>query len=147
MVENISGPIQYLTFAINDGDYGVETAHVIEIIKMQPITKVPEMPNFIEGLIHLRGQIIGVLDLRKRFDMPAKAYDEQTCIILIAWGEYTLGMIVDAVRETIHIDKACIVPLPNTKLNDSNKFIRNVGNMGEGNVKLLIDVERLLPQD
>jgi len=147
MTENVSDSTQYLTFTINDGDYGVETAYVIEIIKMQPITKVPEMPDFIEGLIHLRDQIIGVLDLRKRLGMPAKAYDEQTCIVVISWGEYILGMIVDAVKETIKIDKTCIVPLPSTTLNYSNDFIRNVGNMGEGNVKLLIDVERLFSQD
>ena len=137
---------QYLTFAIEDEDYGVEIAYVKEIIKMQSITKIPEMPNFIEGIINLRGDLIGVLDVRKRFGKPPKEHDEETCIIVIIYGDYTLGMIVDAVQETAIIPEERIAPPPSAKLSYSNQFIRNIGKVGD-DVKLLVDVERFLAQD
>lgn len=137
---------QYLTFAIEDEDYGVEIAYVKEIIKMTSITKVPEMPDFIEGLINLRGDLIGVLDVRKRFNKPPKEHDEETCIIVVVFGDYTLGMIVDAVQETAIIPEDRISPPPSAKLSYANQFIRNIGKVGE-EVKLLMDVERFLAQD
>ncbi|MCL2386778.1 MAG: chemotaxis protein CheW [Defluviitaleaceae bacterium] len=137
---------QYLTFAIEDEDYGVEIAYVKEIVKMQAITKVPEMPNFIEGIINLRGDLIGVLDVRKRFGKPSKEHDEETCIIVIIYSDYTLGMIVDAVQETAIIPEDRIAPPPSAKLSFANQFIRNIGKVGD-DVKLLLDVERFLAQD
>jgi purine-binding chemotaxis protein CheW len=137
---------QYLTFAIEDEDYGVEIAYVKEIIKMQAITKVPEMPSFIEGIINLRGDLIGVLDVRKRFGKPSKEHDEETCIIVLTYGDYTLGMIVDAVQETAIIPEDRISAPPSAKLSYANQFIRNIGKFGD-DVKLLMDVERFLAQD
>ena len=138
---------QYLTFAIEDEDYGVEIAYVKEIIKMQPITKVPEMPMYIEGITNLRGDLIGVLDVRKRFGMPPKEYDEETCIIVIVHEDYgALGMIVDAVQETAIIPEGKISAPPSAKLSYSNQFIRNIGKVGD-DVKLLLDVDRFLAQE
>ena len=137
---------QYLTFAIEDEDYGVEIAYVNEIIKMQPITKVPDMPSFIEGITSLRGELIGVIDVRKRFGKPSKEHDEETCIIIMSYEEYTLGIIVDAVQETAIIKKENIAPPPSAKLSFSNQFIRNIGRVGD-EVKLLLDVERFFAQD
>lgn len=137
---------QYLTFAIEDEDYGVEIAYVKEIIKMQAITKVPEMPSFIEGIINLRGDLIGVLDVRKRFGKMPKEHDEETCIIVLSYSEYTLGMIVDAVQETAIIPEDRISAPPSAKLSYANQFVRNIGRVGD-EVKLLMDVERFLAQD
>ena len=137
---------QYLTFSIEDEDYGVEIAYVKEIIKMQAITKVPKMPTFVEGIINLRGDLVGVLDVRKRFRKPPKEYDEDTCIIVINYSEYTLGLIVDAVLETATIRDDKISPPPNAKLSVANQFIRNIGKVDD-DVKLLLDVEKFLDQD
>ena len=138
---------QYLTFKIEDEDYGVEIARVKEIIKMRTIRKVPEMPMFIEGIINLRGDLIGVLDVRKRFGMVPKEYDEETCIIVIVHEDYgTLGMIVDAVQETATIPEGKISTPPSAKLNFSNQFIRNIGRVGD-DVKLLLDLDRFLAQE
>ena len=138
---------QYLTFAIEDEDYGVEIAYVKEIIKMKPITKVPEMPMFIEGIVNLRGDLIGVLDVRKRFGKPTKEHDEETCIIVIVHEDYgALGMIVDAVQETAIIPEGKISAPPSAKLSYSNQFIRNIGKVGD-DVKLLLDVDRFLTQE
>lgn len=139
---------QYLTFAIDGEDYGVEVAHVKEIIKMQPIIRVPEMPPFIEGLSNLRGELIGVLDVRKRFSKPPKEYDEETCIIVITceYSQGLLGLIVDAVRETANIRQDMISPPPSARLNYANQFIRNIGRIGD-DIKLLLDLERFLAQE
>ena len=137
---------QYLTFVIEDEEYGVEVAYVKEIMKMRSITKVPEMPSFVEGILNLRGDLIGVLDVRKRFGKPTKEYDVETCIIVITYNEYTLGLIVDAVQETTIIPEDRIAPPPSAKLNFANQFIRNIGRVDDG-VKLLLDVERFLLQE
>lgn len=138
---------QYLTFAIEDEDYGIEIAFVKEIIQMQSITKVPEMPGYIEGITNLRGDLIGVLDVRKRFNKPFKEYDDQTCIIVIVHKEFgLLGLIVDAVQETVTITEEEISAPPNAKLSYANQFTRNIGRVGD-DVKLLLDLEKFLAQD
>jgi purine-binding chemotaxis protein CheW len=104
------------------------------------------MPNFIEGLINLRGDLIGVLDVRKRFSKPSKEHDEETCIIVLNYNDFTLGMIVDAVQETAIIPEERVSAPPSAKLSYANQFIRNIGKVGE-EVKLLMDVERFLAQE
>ena len=137
---------QYLTFAIDGEDYGIEIANVKELIKMQAITKVPDMPYYIEGIANLRGDLIGVLDMRKRFGLPPKEYDEATCIVVIIYNDYLLGLIVDAVKETATIPEENITAPPNAKLSRQNQFIRNIGKVGNS-VRLLIDLEKFLAQD
>jgi purine-binding chemotaxis protein CheW len=142
---------QYLTFAVEDEDYGVEIANVKEIVPMSAITKVPEMPDFIEGIINLRGELIGVLDVRKRFGIPPKEYDEETCILVIIGdkiqeGLGKLGLIVDAVRETAIIPENKKAPPPSARLRNINQFIRNIGTVGD-EIKLLLDLEKFLMQD
>ena len=138
---------QYLTFEIDGEDYGLEIACIEEIIKMQAITKVPEMPYYIEGLINLRGDLIGVLDVRKRFGKAPKEYDDATCIIVIMHKEYNLlGLIVDEVKETVTIQEQYISPPPSAKLSHANFYVRNIG-MVDKDVKLLLDLERFLNQD
>ena len=137
---------QYLIFVIDDEDYGVEIANVQEISKMMPIRKVPEMPDFIEGLTNLRGDLIGVLDVRKRFLKPPKEYDEKTCIIIIIHNDSFLGLIVDAVKETATIQEFNISPPPAAKLSYANQYIRNIGRIDDS-VKLLLDLEKFLAQD
>ncbi|MCL2841386.1 MAG: chemotaxis protein CheW [Defluviitaleaceae bacterium] len=137
---------QYLTFTIDEEEYGIKIAYVKEIINMCAITKVPEMPNYVEGIINLRGELIGVLDVRKRFGKPFKEHDTDTCIIVVVYNEYILGFVVDAVQETTIIPEAQIAPPPSAKLNFSNQFIRNIGKVGD-DVTLLLDIEKFLLQE
>jgi purine-binding chemotaxis protein CheW len=137
---------QYLTFEIDGEDFGIEISTVSELIPMQPITKVPEMPYYIEGITSLRGDLIGVLDVRKRFGKPPKDYDEATCIVVIMYEDYLLGLIVDAVKETTTIPEANITAPPSAKLSRSNMFIRNIGRVDDS-VRLLLDLEKFLTQD
>jgi len=135
----------YFIFEIDGEDYGVEVASVKEIISMKKITKVPKMPDFIEGIINLRGDLIGILNVRKRFGKMPKEYDEATCIVVIEYNKYTLGLIVDGVKATQTIEPENVSPPPNAKLNSYNQFIRNIGKVGNS-VKLLLDLDRFLEQ-
>ena len=135
----------FFIFEIDGEDYGVEVSNVKEIIKVRKIARVPKMPNFIEGITNLRGDLIGVLDVRARFGKPRKPHDEETCIVVIVFNQYTLGLIVDNVKAAQTIPPENVAPPPSAKLNNYNQFIRNIGNVGDG-VKLLLDLERFLEQ-
>jgi len=137
---------RYLTFNIDSEAYGLEISSVKEIIEMVPITKVPESSEFVEGIINLRGDIIGVLDVRKRFLKDTKPYDEHTCIIVVEYDDNNLGLIVDSVNEVLTIEGSKIFAPPNAKLNHYNQYIRNIGQV-DGGVVLLIDLDKLLQQE
>ncbi|MDR1532694.1 MAG: chemotaxis protein CheW [Clostridiales bacterium] len=139
---------QYLTFDIDEETYGIEIANVKEIIGVSTvsITKVPDTPVYLKGIMNLRGDIIPVIDVRTRFMKPERPYDELTCIVVIVYGNYIIGLIVDNVREVMHIDESNVFPPPNAKLNRYNQFIRNIG-MTDGNINLLLDLDRFLEQD
>lgn len=137
---------QYLTFEIDNEDYGIEIANIKEIISICPITKVPHTPNYVKGIINLRGDIIIVIDVRKRFSKEERPYDELTCIVVIEYLQYSLGLIVDNVKEVMFIDESNVIPPPNAKLSYNNQFIKNIGRIDE-KVKLLLDLDRFLAQD
>lgn len=134
---------KYLTFIIDDEDYGIDIGHVIEIITVTAITWVPETPDAIKGIINLRGSIVPVIDVRTRFKKEEKPYDELTCIIVIEYDEYTVGLIVDTVNEVLLIPEESISSPPSAKLKYQNKFIKNIGKIGD-NVQLLLDVDKFL---
>jgi len=138
---------RYMTFNIDSEEYGLEISAVKEIIEMVPITRIPESPEYVEGIINLRGDIIGVLDVRKRFSKVPKPYDAQTCIIVVEHEEYTLGLIVDSVNEVATIAEENIAAPPNAKLNHHNQYIRNIGQLENNEVILLLDLEKLLQQE
>jgi len=137
---------QYLTFEIDHEDYGIEIKFVEDIIRMQAITKVPDLPAYIEGITNLRGDLIGVIDVRKRFQKEMKEYDELNCIIVIEYNEFMLGLIVDSVKEVIPIEADNIAPPPSAKLRNYNQYIRNIGKVNQS-VKLLLDLDRFLAQE
>ena len=140
----------YFVFEIEGEDYGVEVAFVKEIvpIPINKITKVPHLPDYIEGIVNLRGDLIGVLNVRKRFGKAPKEYDEKTCIVVLDLSQLNLGLlglIVDSVNAAYTIPKDDISAPPSAKLNNHNQFIRNIGRTADG-VKLLIDLEKFLEQ-
>ena len=137
---------QYLTFVIEDEEYGIEIANIKEIISVTPITLVPETPKYLEGIISLRGDIIPVIDVRKRFLKQSKEYDELTCIVVIEYSEYSVGLVVDAVKEVMYISEENILPPPSDRLNYYNQFIKNIGRVGN-DMKLLLDLDKFLVQE
>lgn len=138
---------QYLTFEIDNEEYAISIAYIKEIINIDKvITKVPETPHYVDGIYSLRGDIISVINVRKRFMKPVKPFDELTCIVCVEYGGYLLGLIVDSVKEVLYIYEEDIIIPPSAKLSYSNQFIKNIGKVGE-KVKLILDLERFLLQD
>ena len=137
---------KFLTFALGQEFYGVEIKFVTEIIGIQPITAVPEVPDYVRGIINLRGKIIPVVDVRLKFRKPAVPYNDRTCIIVIDVKNLSVGLIVDNVAEVLAIPDESIVPPPDTKTGFHNRYIKGIGKVGN-EVKLLLDCEKLLTED
>lgn len=136
---------KYLTFSMGKELYGIEIRYITEIIGMQPITAVPEMPMYVKGITNLRGKIIPVMDARTRFGMMEKEYDDRTCIIVIETSTTTTGLIVDRVLEVMTINEDEIAPPPELG-GSGNRFIKGFGK-ANGNVELLVDCQKLLAGD
>lgn len=132
---------KFLTFFIDQEVYGIEISLVTEIIGIQPITEIPEVPNYVRGIINLRGKIIPVMDVRLRFKKDFLDYNDRTCVIVIEDGTITLGLIVDSVAEVLVIPEENIVSPPEIK-SAKNKYIKGIGKIGE-TVKLLIDCDKI----
>ncbi|MDF1616293.1 chemotaxis protein CheW [Petrocella sp. FN5] len=136
---------KFLTFYLGDECYGIDILYVTEIIGIQPITVVPELPHFIKGIINLRGKIIPVMDARLKFNKEAKDYNDRTCIIVIDVAQLSIGIIVDAVAEVLNISDDNIVPPPNLNTG-GRKYIKSVGK-SEEKITLILDCEKLLDEN
>lgn len=134
-----------LTFVLGKENYGFDIMHVTEIVGIQPITEMPELPGFIKGIINLRGRIIPVMDARLRFSKPAIEYNDRTCIVVILVGETSIGVIVDAVSEVLTINEEDIVPPPNITTT-GRKFIKAIGKSGD-TVTMILNCENLLDEE
>lgn len=137
---------KYLTFHLAGEDYGIEILYVIEIIGIQSITEVPDMPSFIRGVINLRGKVIPVMDIRARFALPDRAYDDRTCIIVVNIDDVEVGLVVDEVSEVADIPAASVEPPPRTGKSAGGQYIQGMGKI-EKDVKILLDVHKLLFND
>jgi len=127
----------YLTFHLGGEDYGIEIRYVTEIVGMQKITEVPDMPGFVKGVVNLRGQVIPVMDVRIRFGMNSKEYDERTCIVVVKIGEAQIGLVVDTVNEVRTIPEKEISAPPKVANNDSATYNQGMGKVGDDVVILL----------
>ena len=138
---------KYLTFTLGQEEYGIGILKIKEIIGLMSITTVPQTPEFIKGVINLRGKVIPVVDLRLRFGMDAIDYTERTCIIVVEVdgqvGTIQIGIVVDSVSEVLNIKGEEIEDTPTfgTKLNVD--FILGMAKM-EGGVKILLDIDKVL---
>ncbi|MDI9493606.1 MAG: chemotaxis protein CheW [Bacillota bacterium] len=137
---------RFLTFSLDEEVYGIEIQHVTEIIGMQTITRVPEVPEYVKGIINLRGKIIPVIDVRLKFGREPMEYNERTCIIVIDINDVSVGLIVDKVDEVLTIEEGGISPPPASKTGFENRYIKGIGKAG-GKVQLLLDCEKLLKSD
>ncbi|RED58010.1 chemotaxis protein CheW [Cohnella lupini] len=133
---------KFLTFSLGNELYGIEIKHVTEIIGIQSITEVPELPEHIRGIINLRGKIVPVMDVRLRFKKTFREYNDRTCIVVVDIQEISVGLIVDSVSEVLSIPATEIVPPPETG-NGVNRYIAGIGKSGTS-VILLLDCDRLL---
>jgi len=137
---------RYLTFLLGKETYGIEIKYVTEIIGIQSITEIPELPEYVKGIINLRGKIIPVMDVRIRFRKEPMDYNDRTCVIVVDINDISIGLIVDKVAEVLTIPEPDIVEPPQMNRGFNNRYIKNIGKVGD-DVKLLLDCEKLLTED
>ena len=147
-ISGLSG--KYLTFRLQNEEYGLEILKVREIIGMMPITRIPRTPEFVRGVINLRGKVIPVIDLRKKFGMENIADTEETCIIVVDVKHDTdtlqIGILVDSVSEVLDIKSDDIESTPSFGTNLDTDFILGMAK-AKGSVKILLNIELVLSRN
>lgn len=141
--EIIEDPVtteRFLTFVSDGLIIGVSTDYVTEIITNHAITMIPLVPDYVKGIINLRGQIIPIIDIRLRMGKPSIDYTSKTCIIVLNIDDTHLGIIVDAVQQVIDIDKSKISPVPTER---HQELINGMISLSERSVLLFLDQEKL----
>ena len=138
---------KYLTFTLANEEYGIGILKIKEIIGMMPITTVPRTPEFVKGVINLRGKVIPVIDLRLRFAMEEMEYTERTCIIVAEIerqsGKVQIGAVVDSVSEVLNVGGNDIEETPSFGTKLDTEYILGMAKM-EGGVKILLDIDEVL---
>ena len=134
---------KYLTFCLAEENYGLDIGDVIEIIGMQKITMIPDMPPYIKGVINLRGQVIPVMDMRLRFHLPQQAYDERTCIVVTEVAGQTMGLVVDRVSEVVAIPESQVEPPSAQSAGHADSYVKGLGKVGE-QICILLDTGKVL---
>lgn len=136
--------LQLVTFRLANEEYGLPITKVQEINRLVPVTKLPQTPSFMEGIINLRGRIIPVIDLRKRFELPITAHDEYTRIIIVEINGQTVGVTVDAVTEVVRISTANVEPPP-LSVTVNSRYISGVGKQ-DGRLIILLEIDQILSE-
>jgi len=137
---------QLVVFELANEQYGLDIASVESIIKMQPITSMPQAPDFIEGVSNLRGYVLPVIDLRKRFGLPAVEATKDTRIVVVYMGSAKVGMIVDGVSQVLRISGEAVEPPPSMITTVNSAFIKGIAKI-EDQLVILLDLEKVLSQD
>jgi purine-binding chemotaxis protein CheW len=135
--------IQLVTFSIGEEEFGVDILKVQEIIRTMEITRVPKAPDFVEGVINLRGNVIPIIDLRKRFGLETRDHDKHTRIIVIEINNMIVGFVVDSVSEVLRIPANTVEPPPPVVAGLESEYISGVGKL-EDRLLILLDLDRLL---
>lgn len=131
----------YLNVDIGGDVYGIEIRYVLQIIGIQKINEMPEMPMYMCGFISFRDSVIPVASMRMRFGKPEEEYTDRTCIVVTQVGDRQIGLIVDGIRETLTIEPESISPQPTT--GGDNPYVIGVARLGGGNTAVLIDIRKL----
>ncbi len=134
--------LQLVIFRLAKEEYGLPITKVQEINRLVPITKLPQTPAFMEGIINLRGRIIPVVDLRKRFQLEVSEYNDDSRIIIVEVNGQTVGIIVDAVAEVVRISSSSVEPPPPSFILDA-KYIQGVGKL-DGRLLILLEIDQIL---
>lgn len=138
--------LQLVTFSIGEEEFGVDILKVQEIIRTMEITKVPRAPEFVEGVINLRGKVIPIIDLRRRFGLDFKEHDKDTRIIVIEINNIVVGFVVDAVSEVLRIPTNTVEPPPPVVAGVDSDYISGVGKL-QDRLLILLDLDKLLSSE
>jgi len=134
---------KFLSFFLGKEEYAIEILKVQEIIGLMPITPVPRMPEYIKGVLNLRGKIVPVMNLRTRFGLKEVEYTEETCIIVVQENQYLMGVIVDKVSEVADIEGGQIEEVPSLGAGEQSDYLSGIGKVKD-QVKMIVDVKRVL---
>ncbi len=134
---------KFLTFVLGKEEYGIEILKVREIIGLMEITTVPQTPDYMKGVINLRGKVIPIIDLRSKFSMAEVEHTQETCIIVVEVGSSQVGIIVDSVSEVTDIKGEDIEDAPNFGQDIDTNFIMGLGKT-EQKIIILLDIEKVL---
>ena len=147
-LEDMQG--KYLTFQLAEEEYGLEILKVREINGLMDVTKLPRTPDFVKGVINLRGKLIPVIDLSLKFGLSEEEYTEKTCIIVVETGSngenIQMGIIVDAVLEVMNVSLEDLEPTPKFGVSLNTEFILGMAK-GQGTVRTLLDIDKVLNSD
>ncbi|SHN70973.1 chemotaxis protein CheW [Desulfovibrio litoralis] len=135
--------LQLVTFSIGEEEFGVDILKVQEIIRTMEITKVPRAQEFVEGVINLRGKVIPIIDLRRRFGLHSKEHDKHTRIIVIEINNMIVGFVVDSVSEVLRIPASTVEPPPPVVAGLESEYINGVGKLHD-RLLILLDLDKLL---
>jgi purine-binding chemotaxis protein CheW len=138
--------LQLVSFTIGDEEFGVDILKVQEIIRMMQITKVPNLPAFVEGIINLRGKVIPIIDLRIRLGMAKKEHGGNTRIIVVEISNKTIGFIVDSVSEVLRIPVGITETPPELVAGINSEYITAIGKL-EDRLLILLDLEKVLTEE
>ena len=134
---------QFLTFVLSKEEYGIEILKVREIIGLMEITTVPQTPDYMKGVINLRGKVIPIIDLRLKFSMDEEEHTQETCIIVVEVGSSQVGIIVDSVSEVTDIKGEDIEDAPSFGQDIDTNFIMGLGKVKD-KIIILLDIEKVL---
>lgn len=138
---------RFLSFVLNDEEYCIEIGRIREIMGMIPISKLPQTPAFIKGVINLRGRIIPIIDLRIKFDMAAIEYSDRTCIIVVDIPSDSevvqMGVVVDTIQEVIGIPAEKISEVPYVNARVRSEYIKGIAEADKG-IKIILDIAKVL---
>jgi len=138
--------LQLVSFNIGSEEFGVDILKVQEINRMVEITRVPQAPHFVEGVINLRGKVIPIVDLRKRFNLEVKEYDKNTRIVVVDIGGIIMGMVVDSVSEVLRLPSETIEPPPEIAAGVNSEYIKGVAKL-EDRLLIFLDLSKVIDMD
>lgn len=135
--------LQLVSFKIGSEEFGVDILKVQEINRMVEITKVPQAPHYVEGVINLRGKVIPIVNLRKRFNLELKEYDKNTRIVVVDIGGNIMGMVVDSVSEVLRLPSSTIEPAPEIATGVNSEYIKGVAKL-EDRLLIFLDLSKVI---
>lgn len=143
----VNDPIlQWVTFRLDNETYGINVMRVQEVLRVTEIAPVPGAPDYVLGIINLRGNVVTVLDTRQRFGLPQHEDDDSTRVVVIESERTVVGILVDSVAEVVELRRSAIESSPSVGNDESSKYIEGVAN-NEGELLILVDINKLLSED
>ncbi|MBT3783700.1 chemotaxis protein CheW [bacterium] len=144
--DSLPAPGKFLTFLLENEKYGLAIESVKEIIRMQKTRPVPHFPDYLKGVISLRGHILALMDLRTRFSLPDAEYTDRTCIIVVSAKDKEIGLIVDTVADVTEFSSENLEPPPSITRSETSQYVRAMGK-ADDEVIIVLDLVQILAED